>query len=116
VWKNIFNNCSKDKSLSKKAQEGFIFDDDKEANFIKWCNENIPNLMVKVNPLTYKQFISLLSEFTREEILNKLLYMNSLKGFRRKYSDVHGVLINWLRGDKDPNYTQRFKNKKNKAA
>jgi hypothetical protein len=42
--------------------------------------------------------------------------MNSLKGFRRKYSDVHGVLINWLRGDKDPNYTQRFKNKKNKAA
>lgn len=115
---NIKNNKekNKDKSLSKKAQEGFIFGDDREANFIKWCNENIPNLMVKVNPLTYKQFISLLSEFTREEILNKLLYMNSLKGFRRKYSDVHGVLINWLRGDKDPNYTQRFKNKKNKAA
>ena len=118
---NIYNNKdkdkkNKDKSLSKKAQEGFVFGDDKEANFIKWCNENIPNLMVKVKPLTYKQFISLLSEFTRDEILNKLLYMNSLKGFSRKYSDVHGVLITWLRGDKDPNYTQRFKNKKNKAA
>ena len=115
---NIKNNKekNKDKSLSKKAQEGFVFGDDKEANFIKWCNENIPNLMVKVKPLTYKQFISLLSEFTRDEILNKLLYMNSLKGFSRKYSDVHGVLITWLRGDKDPNYTQRFKNKKNKAA
>lgn len=115
---NIKNNKekNKDKSLSKKAQEGFIFGDDREANFIKWCNENIPNLMVKVKPLTYKQFISLLSEFTRDEILNKLIYMNSLKGFSRKYSDVHGVLITWLRGDKDPNYTQRFKNKKNKAA
>ena len=115
---NIKNNKekNKDKSLSKKAQEGFVFGDDKEANFIKWCNENIPNLMVKVKPLTYKQFISLLSEFTRDEILNKLLYMNSLKGFSRKYSDVHGVLITWLRGDKDPNYTQRFKNKKNKVA
>ena len=118
---NIYNNKdnnkkNKDKSLSKKAQEGFIFADDKEVNFIRWCNENIPNLMVKVKPLTYKQFISLLSEFTRDEILNKLLYMNSLKGFSRKYSDVHGVLVTWLRGDKDPNYTQRFKNKKNKVA
>ena len=118
---NIYNNKdnnkkNKDKSLSKKAQEGFIFADDKEVNFIRWCNENIPNLMVKVKPLTYKQFISLLSEFTRDEILNKLLYMNSLKSFSRKYSDVHGVLVTWLRGDKDPNYTQRFKNKKNKVA
>jgi hypothetical protein len=24
--------------------------------------------------------------------------------------------LDWLRGDKDPNYTQRFKNKKDKVA
>ena len=118
---NIYNNKdknkeNKDKSLSKKPQEGFVFEDDREANFIKWCNENIPNLMTKVKPLTYKQYISLNSEFTRDEILNKLLYMNSLKNFKRRFSDVHGVLLNWLRGDKDPNYTQRFRNKKDKVA
>jgi hypothetical protein len=118
---NINNNKdkykeNKDKSLSKKVQEGFVFEDDREANFIKWCNENIPNLMTKVKPLTYKQYISLNSEFTRDEILNKLLYMNSMKNFKRRFSDVHGVLLNWLRGDKDPNYTQRFRNKKNKVA
>ena len=118
---NIDNNKdkykeNKEKSLSKKPQEGFVFEDDREANFLKWCNENIPNLMTKVKPLTYKQFISLSSEFTRDEILNKLLYMNSMKNFKRRFSDVHGVLVNWLRGDKDPNYTQRFKSKKNKVA
>ena len=118
---NINNNKdkykeNKDKSLSKKVQEGFVFEDDREANFIKWCNENIPNLMTKVKPLTYKQYISLNSEFTRDEILNKLLYMNSMKNFKRRFSDVHGVLLNWLRGDKDPNNTQRFRNKKNKVA
>lgn len=115
---NIKNNKekNKDKSLSKKTQEGFLFGDDKEANFIKWCNENIPNLMKNEKPLSYKQFIALQSEFTRDEIINKLLYMNALGRFNRDYKDVHGVLITWLRGDKDPNYTQRFKNKKNKAA
>ena len=118
---NIYNNKdnnkeNKDKSLSKKVHEGFVFEDDREANFIKWCNENIPNLMTKVKPLTYKQYIALNSEFTRDEILNKLLYMNSLKNFKRRFSDVHGVLLNWLRGDKDPNYTQRFRNKKDKVA
>lgn len=118
---NIYNNKdkdkkNKDKSLSKKAQEGFVFEDDKEANFLKWCNDNVPNLMQNKRPLTYKQFILLQSEHTREEILNKMLYCNALAKFNRLYKDVYGVLQNWLRGDKDPNYTQRFKNKKNKAA
>ena len=116
---NIYNNKdnnkkNKDKSLQKKTQEGFVFENDMEANFISWCNENIPNLTVKVKPLTYKQFISLSSEYTRDEILDKLLYMNSIKNFSRTYSNVYGVLKNWLKRDKDPNYFQRFRKNKDK--
>lgn len=114
---NIDNNKdkdkkNKDKSLSKKGQEGFVFPDDKEAKFLEWCNDNVPNLMKNKRPLTYKQFISLQSEFTRDEIMNKMLYCNALARFNRLYKDVYGVLSNWLRGDRDPNYTKRFKNKK----
>lgn len=113
---NIYNNKDKDKENKKKtAQEGFVFEDDHEANFIQWCKENVPNLMENKRPLTYKQFNMLLSEFTRNEILDKMLYINAISNFNRKYKDVYGVLKNWLNRDKDPNYTQRFKNRKKTA-
>jgi DNA-binding PadR family transcriptional regulator len=112
---NIKNNKekNKDKSLSKKAQEGFVFPDDKEANFIKWCNENIPNVMRNKKPLSYAEYIQLQCDgFIPKKILDKLLYINAIAGFNRKYHDVYGVLKNWLNGDNDPNYYQKFKNKK----
>lgn len=126
VWgtkDSLDNNIKNNKEINKEkinknketTKEGFVFDDDREANFIKWCNENVPNLMENKRPLTYKQFNVLLSEFTRDEILDKMLYINAISNFNRKYKDVYGVLRNWLKGDKDPNYTQRFKNRKKTA-
>ena len=112
---NIKNNKekNKDKSLSKKAQEGFIFPDDKEAKFLEWCNTHIPNVMRNKKPLSYAEYIQLQCDgFIPQKILDKLLYINAIAGFNRKYHDVYGVLKNWLNGDNDPNYYQKFKNKK----
>ena len=112
---NIKNNKekNKDKSLSKKAQEGFIFPDDKEAKFLEWCNTHIPNVMRNKKPLSYEEYIQLQCDgFIPKKILDKLLYINAIAGFNRKYHDVYGVLKNWLNGDNDPNYYQKFKNKK----
>ena len=104
---------NKDKSLSKKAQEGFIFPDDKEAKFLEWCNTHIPNVMRNKKPLSYAEYIQLQCDgFIPKKILDKLLYINAIAGFNRKYHDVYGVLKNWLNGDNDPNYYQKFKNKK----
>ena len=115
---NIYNNKdkdkkNKDKSLSKKAQEGFVFPDDKEAKFLEWCNTHIPNVMRNKKPLSYAEYIQLQCDgFIPQKILDKLLYINAIAGFNRKYHDVYGVLKNWLNGDNDPNYYQKFKNKK----
>ena len=112
---NIKNNKekNKDKSLSKKAQEGFVFPDDKEAKFLEWCNTHIPNVMRNKKPLSYAEYIQLQCDgFIPKKILDKLLYINAIADFNRKYHDVYGVLKNWLNGDNDPNYYQKFKNKK----
>ena len=115
---NIYNNKdnnkeNKDKSLLKKPQEGFVFEDDKEAKFLEWCNKNIPNVMRNKKPLSYSEYIQLQCDgFAPCKILDKLLYINAIAGFNRKYHDVYGVLKNWLNGDNDPNYYQKFRNKK----
>ena len=99
----------------KNAHEGFVFSDDKEANFLKWCHDNVPNLMRNKKPLSYAEYIKLQSEgFPPRKILDKMLYINALAGFNRKYHDVYGVLLNWLNGDNDPNYFMKFRNKKKK--
>lgn len=111
---NIYNNKENNKEKNNNVREGFVFPDDKEANFLEWCNTNIPNLMRNTKPLKYSQYIQLQCDgFAPQKILDKLLYMNALAGFNRKYHDVYGVLKNWLNGDDDPNYYQKFRNKKN---
>ena len=104
---------NKDKSLLKKSRYGFLFEEDKEAKFLKWCDENVPNLMENKKPLSYEQFINLQCDgFPKQTIVDKMLYMDAKAGFNKKYKNVYGVLRNWLMSDKDPNYTQKFKNKK----
>lgn len=106
---------NKDKSLLKN-REGFIFEDEMEANFFKWCYENVPNLMENKRPLTYKQFISLQGDgFPKQTILDKMLYMDAKAGFNDVYKNVYAVLKNWLLSDRDPNYRERFKNKKGQS-
>ena len=107
---------NKDKSLSKNPREGFIFENEMEANFFKWCYENVPNLMENKRPLTYKQFISLQADgFPKQTILNKMLYMDAKARFNKDYKNVYAVLKNWLLSDRDPNYWERFKNKKGQS-
>ena len=85
----------------------------KEAKFLEWCNTHIPNVMRNKKPLSYAEYIQLQCDgFIPQKILDKLLYINAIAGFNRKYHDVYGVLKNWLNGDNDPNYYQKFKNKK----
>lgn len=106
---------NKDKSLSKNNKEGYIFENDMEANFFKWCYENVPNLMENKRPLKYSQFISLQGDgYPKQTILDKMLYMDAKAGFNDTFKNVYAVLKNWLASDRDPNYRERFKSKKNK--
>ena len=104
---------NKERSLSKNNQQGFIFEDDMEANFFIWCYENVPNLMENKRPLKYSQFISLQGDgYPKQTILDKMLYMDAKAGFNDTYKNVYAVLKNWLASDRDPNYRERFRNKK----
>lgn len=116
---NIYNNKdnnkeNKDKSLSKKKKK-YEYTAEQEQAFNQWCIDNVPNLLSVKKPLTYEKFIELqASGFTREAIMNKMLYANARADFKRKYCDVYGVIKNWLSSDADPNYTQKFRTKKDK--
>ena len=120
---DINNNIKKEKKdnnklLSKKneGKEGSLFDEKptEEELFNAWFQLKFPVLSKNKRPMTLKNFKALEAEqFTDEQILNKLDYMEARKRFNHDYTDVYRVCRNWLMSDRDPNYRDRFrKNKK----
>ena len=72
-----------------------------------------PVLSKNDRPMTLNQFKALEAEqFTDEQIINKLDYMEARKRFNHDYTDVYRVCRNWLLSDRDPNYRDRFRKKK----
>lgn len=120
---NINNNINKEKKdnnklLSKKSSDKepslFVEEPTEEDKFNSWFQLKFPVLSKNKRPMTLKNFKALEAEqFTDEQIINKLDYMEARKRFNHDYTDVYRVCRNWLLSDRDPNYRDRFrKNKK----
>lgn len=114
---NINNKKDNNRLLSKKAEvQTELFQDTeptKEGKFDSWFKLKYPILSKNQRPLTLSGFERIQSEgFSSQEIKDKLDVMEAKKGFNRKYSDVGRTCLTWLKMDKDPRYSERFRNKK----
>jgi hypothetical protein len=87
------------KEIQKKDELSLSHSSENEeySKFVDWYKENAPYCSKNITVCTEKEFMKLLSSYSKKLIADTVLNIENRTDLRKKYSSLYRTLINWLK-------------------
>jgi len=91
------------KEIQKKDELSLSHSSENEeySKFVDWYKENAPYCSKHIKVCTEKEFMKLLSSYSKKLIADTVLNIENRTDLRKKYSSLYRTLINWLKKEND---------------
>lgn len=89
------------KNLQEPKKPNRLYDDENRSETLKgfdeWVKKNAPYVYANLEPLSEKEFESLITKYSNKQMAETIEQIENRKDLRKRYKNLYRTLLNWLK-------------------